>query len=62
MQDSRNKNSRNNESQRDDVNKRNDHQNASTRDMNADKSLQNDTEENGRLKTQESDNYERDSE
>ena len=62
MQDSRSKNSRNNENQRDETSKRSDQQNTSTRDMSADKSLQKDTDENDRLRTQEPDNYERDSE
>ena len=62
MQDSRNKNNRENELRREDSSKRNDQQNTSARDISSDKSLQKDTEENDRLRTQEPDNYERDSE
>jgi hypothetical protein len=62
MQDSRNKNDRNEDRQRDDLSKRNNQQNTSTRDLSADNSLQKDTEENDRLKAHEPDNYERDAE
>jgi len=62
MQDSRNKNNRDDQRQQGGSNKRDNQQNTSTRDMSADESLQKDTKENDRLRTLEPDNYERDSE
>ena len=62
MQDSRNKKNGDDNRQQNDLSKRDNQQNTSTRDLSADKSLQKDTEENDRLKTHESDNYERDAE
>ena len=62
MSDSRNRSNRNNNHDQDQISKRDNQQNTSTRDMSADESLQKETKENDRLRTKVPDNYERDSE
>ena len=62
MSDSRNRSNPNNNHDQDQISKRDNPQNISTRDMSADESLQKETKENDRLRTKVPDNYERDSE
>ena len=62
MSDSRNRSNPNNNHDQDQISKRDNQQNTSTRDMSADESLQKETKENDRLRTKVPDNYERDSE
>jgi hypothetical protein len=62
MTDSRNSSNRNNNHNQDEISRRDNQQNTSTRDLSADESLQKETKENDRLTTGVPDNYERDSE